>query len=342
MSHNSSTKKKLSLKKTLGYGLLTLLLLAIVAELGLRMVGAILRPSIDKSARDVDDCKSLVFLAMGDSMTFGLGAKRNEAYPMQMIEFLERAYPGTNVKVYNIAIPGANTSEGLHHLEDFFAKNPGAVVDFALLLYGMNNRWNLHDATFWQWDKSAKRDHLAAYVASNFQLNKAVSVATQSGRAALDSVSEKQRRAAKEKELKDYRDILDEHNWDVFFPDFKDDLLVRWIKHDYREFNKEVTRREIQPIWLNYFSPVFDNLNPLIAKAVSEDSAPIIDVEKPSQYYSMRGFFAHDGLHMKAEGYGDVAKRFSEEFVRIYPHETIKEITEKKRLQPLCRLRSRN
>ncbi len=340
MPNDSTPKKKWSHKKKVGYGLLTLILLCVVAELGLRMLGAIFRPDVDKSARNIDDCGSLVFLAVGDSMTFGMGAKRAEAYPMQMIPFLEQAYPGVNIKAYNMAVPGTNSSEGLKNLDEFFEKNPSAAIDFAIVLYGVNNRWNLHAATFWQWDKTAKRDHLAAYLASKFQINKAVSVATQGSRAAVEAVTDEQREAAEERT--DYRKILRETDWDVFFPGFRDDLLVRWIKHDYWKFQTELSERDISPIWLTYFSPRFEHLNPLIIETVGELNEPVFDLEKPADYYALREFFAQDRFHMKAAGYRDVAKRITAEFVRLYPPESIKEKLEKKRMRPICRSRARD
>jgi lysophospholipase L1-like esterase len=316
---------KWPLGKRILYGAVTVLLVLGFGECGLRLAGSVLKPVVDQSGDEVDDCNAIVIIAMGDSMTYGVGAPRDMAYPIQMVPFLKKTYPDIPFKVYNLGLPGSNTSEGLGRLYKFFVKKPHVQPDFAFVLYGVNNRWNLHDASFWDWDQEAKKNHLAAYLASSFQLNKAASVAAQGGAEA----------AAKSRG--DYGVILEKTNWDVFFKSFDDDLLSRWIEHDYTQYNVELSRRHIQPIVLPYFSPRFERLNPLITRIADILKLPQINLEKPAKYYDLRKFFSNDNFHLNRAGYYDISKRLVAELSKMYDRPTLAKRLRKKQSFEICK-----
>jgi lysophospholipase L1-like esterase len=310
--------------RRLGFGVLTLVLLAGMGECGLRVAGAIWRPDVDESA-GVDDCDAVVFLAIGDSMTFGMGAERHEAYPRRFVELFEKAHPGLKAKVYNLGVPGSNTYEGLDRTREFLASNPQARPDFALAMIGINNRWNLHQASFWDFDDSAKRQHLARYIASSFQLGKAASVALQGGEAAQARLRN------------DYKTIHDEKGWSVFFDSFEDDLLRRWIAQDYGEIDTLVRSRGTTLVQLTYFEPRFDDLNPLLRRIADEAGRPLIDLERPESYYRLNRYHSPDNFHLNAKGYRDAARRLLERFGELYDREDLERLLRAKRAAVECR-----
>ncbi|MFO8071789.1 MAG: GDSL-type esterase/lipase family protein [Polyangia bacterium] len=315
-----------SWKKRLAYGALTLVLIVAIGECSLRIAGAVLRPEVDTSSPE-DDCEAIVLIAHGDSMTFGLGAERRQSYPMQLRRLLAERYPGIAFKAHNLSMPGSNTSEGLRRTARFFEKHPRAAPDFSLVMYGVNNRWNLHNASFWEWEKNARRDHLASFIASNFQLGKAISVALQGGE---EKIAEAR---------SDYRGILEDQGWSVFFNSFEDELLSDWISHDLEKFASIAQERGSEPIFLTYFEPRFAHLNPLLTGTADELGVFSIDLERPSRYYVRKKFYCPDLFHLNARGYHDAAKRVLRAFEKHYTREDLeRRLADKQRL-PVCRER---
>jgi lysophospholipase L1-like esterase len=317
---------KRSWKKRLAYGALTLVIVVAIGECGLRIAGAALRPEVDTSSPE-DDCEAIVLIAHGDSMTFGLGAERCQSYPMQLRRLLAERYPGIAFKAHNLGMPGSNTSEGLRRTARFFEKHPRAAPDFSLVMYGVNNRWNLHAASFWEWEENARRDHLASFVASNFQLGKAISVALQGGE---EEIAEAR---------SDYRGILGDQGWSVFFDSFEDELLSDWISHDLERYVSIAQKRGSEPIFLTYFEPRFAHLNPLLTRTADELDVFSIDLERPSRYYVLRKFYSPDLFHLNARGYRDAAARVLRAFEKRYSRQELERRLADKRRLPACRER---
>ncbi|MCP4674173.1 MAG: SGNH/GDSL hydrolase family protein [Deltaproteobacteria bacterium] len=309
-------KRRWSWKTRLAYGAVTIVIILAVGECGLRILQKMHGPEVYQIGDD--GCSTISFLAIGDSMTYGLGAERDEAYPIQFKHFFDKTHLGISAKIHNIGWAGTNTSHGLVRVREFLKHNP-EEIDFAFILYGVNNRWNLNRATFWDWDKSAKSDHLAAYVASDLQLNKAFSLMLQSGHTA----------AAKMRG--DYRAIQKDKGWSVFFDGFDDDLLMRWIAHDFKEIVSLLKSKDIQPVFLTYFAPRFEYLNPFIIHAAEEIGVPAIDLEKPTRFYRRRRMFDSDNFHLNANGYRNVARRLNRAFSKQFDKQKLKPILDAKK-----------
>jgi lysophospholipase L1-like esterase len=298
-------RRPISRKKKVAFSLALLVLLLVLLEGGMRVARFILAPGV-QTAGAADDSRALVFLCVGDSLTYGLGAKRGEAYPVVLAPALQAVYGGLPVKTYNLGMAGISSSHALGRVAEFFRRRPFAKVDYALVLVGVNNRWNLQDASFWQWEDGSREDSPLRHLVSQFQLNKAFSVLAEKTRSIGRPDSEIRGRA--------YKDMLDKHGWDVFFSSFDDPLLARWLEADTLEMTKLLRDHGVEPIFLTYHYGRFPELNPLLQRAAAKAGAGWINTELPMAYYVEARMLDRDQFHLNAKGYRDLARRIAFEF----------------------------
>ncbi|MCC6159782.1 MAG: SGNH/GDSL hydrolase family protein [Deltaproteobacteria bacterium] len=281
-----------------------LLALSLFAEAGLRFNRMRARQQTAQLTIP-DPCKSLIFLTMGDSMTWGLGADHaTQSYPARFPEHFEEHYRLLDAKTVNLGVPGTNTSEGINMLRAFLDVHPDPGIDYALIMYGVNNRWNLHEATFWEWDERARDANYGEYLNSKLQLDKVFKIAAQNRSEAVREVTRTQGGA--------FRRALDEHGWDMFFNSFEDELLSRWIERDLGTLIEILKGIGAQPILLTYHFDRFGHLNDIIRRAADAASVPIVDVEQPMTYYAERRFFDKDFFHLNQDGYDELAARVAD------------------------------
>jgi lysophospholipase L1-like esterase len=262
-----------------------------------------------------DDCRSLVFLTIGDSMTWGLGADHDtESYPARLPEQFERHLRVMPVQAVNIGVPGTSTSEGIHMLERFLDEHPDSRFDYALIMYGINNRWNLHDASFWEWDEAAKSEHYADYLASRLQVDKVLQIARQ--------------REAEDVDLRDlnggdFRMALDDNGWDMFFDSFQDERLATWIAKDLAEIARITKERGMVPIMMTYHYERFGHLNDLIRRTARDNNIALLDIEKDSGYWALRMLYDKDWFHLNAKGYDHLAGIVADRFMEVVGRDAV-------------------
>jgi len=325
-------KYQLTLGKKIGFIVLLCLMLLVVAEGILRLVKMIMQPPVMVGG-DAKDCDGIVFVCFGDSMTFGLGAYGNESYPMQLVPFFHESYPGIRIKVYNNGIPGFNTSEGIDKINDFFKSAPDARPDYAFILYGINNRWNLQGATFWEWDKLAKKENYFEYLTGKLQLKKTFKVFSMNEEAAIEK--------ARHTSGGSYRKMLEKHGWNMFFNTFDDELLSRWIAYDLLAMAKLFRKHGVEPILLTYHFPIFPELNVLIRKTAFIGRLHLIDIEKPTEFYNSQKMFAKDKYHLNGKGYNYLAQQVIHQFSTFYEPPEINQKLMLKKQSPPCKKKLR-
>lgn len=81
-------------------------------------------------------------LCLGDSYTYGVGAKRGYSYPRQLQTLLDETSK-CKVQVINRGVPGMNSDYIRAHFKESLLKYRPHVV---LFLAGINNHWNATDA----------------------------------------------------------------------------------------------------------------------------------------------------------------------------------------------------
>ena len=325
---NGEPKRRISWTKRILFLLILLALLTLFAECGLRVVRKVIRPAPQEQGA-ADPCEAVVFVCVGDSMTFGLGAEKPASYPGQISRFFSQRYPKIPVKAYNLGISGSNTSEGISQVRTFFARHKHKFADYALILYGVNNRWNLHNATFWEWDKDARQKNYGDFLASKLQLNKVFQVAVRN--------RSEQLRLAQRTHGETYRGMLDDKGWDVFFSGFDDELLSEWIDHDLGRIEQLFRTNGAEPIFLTYHYPRFPHLNELIRRIAKKRGVALIDLEKPIKFYSTQKMLDEDNFHLNAKGYQSLARRIIRDFGKNHSRDQVAERLEEKLASGRCK-----
>ncbi len=146
MSLRSIIKKMFFL---LSRGLFFLLLV----EIGLQ----IMMPIYDSKMlhdKQNGDKKTFRIYCFGDSFTFGDGASPKDSYPRQLERVLN-ARSGMDYEVYNLGIPGGNSSQVSKYFHKILLKykNP----DLIIIRVGVNDCWNFSDHDFLSVDRDKKR-----------------------------------------------------------------------------------------------------------------------------------------------------------------------------------------
>lgn len=144
MSNNN--KKLLFLRKRFAYAILIIVTAICLIESGLRIGGYIvlkLNPPLN-SITKIKDKSKVVILCLGDSYTFGIGAAYQYSYPRQLERILNERFSGSSYEVYNLGIPGSNSSQLVNNMQDNVDKYD---PDILIVMTGRNDTWNLTDAT---------------------------------------------------------------------------------------------------------------------------------------------------------------------------------------------------
>lgn len=126
--------------------LVWLFCLLLLTEISLRALGRLYsrKPSLAETSNN----QTFNIVCIGDSFTYGVGVEAAYSYPRQLERMLNNANLNKRFKVFNLAVPGSNSSQHLKCLEDLLGRYKG--LDLAIILTGANDRWNLDDSNIYK------------------------------------------------------------------------------------------------------------------------------------------------------------------------------------------------
>ncbi|MDD4909336.1 MAG: GDSL-type esterase/lipase family protein [Candidatus Omnitrophica bacterium] len=130
-------------KKALSFIFITLSTIFLL-EAGLRSGGyLVLKFNPPSQSGRLKQGGETVILCLGDSFTFGVGAAYQDSYPRQLEGMLKERFPRKSIKVYNLGIPGSNSSQLESGLQrDIDKYHP----DLVIVMSGRNDIWNMAGA----------------------------------------------------------------------------------------------------------------------------------------------------------------------------------------------------
>jgi lysophospholipase L1-like esterase len=111
-----------------------------IVELGFRAAALVYRPGLAEP-----DPAAYRILCLGDSSTYGQGASNPArfSYPRQLERILREANPEKRIQVFNLGLPGINSSQARTRLAFFLPKISPHLV---LVCVGINDAWNLEQS----------------------------------------------------------------------------------------------------------------------------------------------------------------------------------------------------
>lgn len=122
-----------------------LLLLTLLIEIELKVLVYALNLTIMRASTAITGETVYKIYCFGDSYTFGDGAMPKDSYPRQL-ERLLNAEARIKFKVFNLGIPGANSSQALSYMKYILTKY--AKPDLVIIRAGVNDCWNFSGSNF--------------------------------------------------------------------------------------------------------------------------------------------------------------------------------------------------
>lgn len=124
----------------------SLLLLLFVVEFSLRILGYFFSRMTNLDAHQKNQTFNI--FCLGDSFTYGLGVETAYTYPKQLETLLNNSKLSKRFKVFNLAVPGSNSSQHLKYLDGILKKYKRP--DLIIVLTGANDAWNLADSNIYK------------------------------------------------------------------------------------------------------------------------------------------------------------------------------------------------
>jgi lysophospholipase L1-like esterase len=120
---------------------LALLALAVLAEIGLRVAGAVyLRRLQTEPPGEPGEVR---VVCLGESSTAGLWTKPEDSYPAQLERALREAWPDARIRVVVPPHIGQNTSQIANRLGGYLSRHKPRLV---IVMSGYNNEWSLAES----------------------------------------------------------------------------------------------------------------------------------------------------------------------------------------------------
>ncbi len=149
--------------KSLFLAVISTIVVLLLFELALFLSGELYYASRLKNTVKIGLDKNIVkILCLGDSFTFGMGARKEYAYPKQLERRLnENKFENKKYVVFNVGVPGNTSSKLLNHLEeDLQAFSP----DIIIVLIGMNDRFCIEETNYFLFKHKGLINRLLYYL----------------------------------------------------------------------------------------------------------------------------------------------------------------------------------
>ena len=125
----------------------------------LRIGGYLLSKKVDLREAQSEDFN---IICLGDSFTYGISTESIYAYPAQLERMLNGAHLSRNFKVFNLGVPGSNSSQQLRYLKSIFSKYKN--INLVIVLTGANDNWNFADSNIYELTKKGNRRNGSATI----------------------------------------------------------------------------------------------------------------------------------------------------------------------------------
>lgn len=158
--------------KRIGFAFVYIICFLVQVELTLRILGYFYSQKTDLDK--IGDKQIFSVVCLGDSFTYGWGVETVYTYPKQLEKMLNNGNLNKRFKVFNLAVPGSNSSQHLKYLEEIL--NKYRKPDLIILLTGANDSWNLADSNIYRFiNKDKEKSNLVIKLKiflSNFRIYK--------------------------------------------------------------------------------------------------------------------------------------------------------------------------
>lgn len=244
-------------------------------------------------------------VCIGDSFTYGWGVDRQNTYPKQLEAVLNGHMAGRmKFKVFNLGIPGSNSSQHLILVREIAASNN--KPDLIILLTGANDAWNLADSNLYefsrQWQARGYPTIKIRTMLSNLKIYKMLKV-----------IFLNMRGITKESGIDTFKIIPKYENIDV-------DILKKLLGYNLTKIIDICKDNEVKIVLQNY--PRGDLYGKSDIEAISlANTAPFVDnyrnFNRELAMVKLRDLFLYDNSHPNERGYRIMAVGLSESIAQM-------------------------
>lgn len=277
------------------------------AEITLRTLGYLY--SNKPSFKGLYNTKDFSIICLGDSFTYGWGVSTDDSYPRQLERMLNQNNPRMHFKVFNLGVPGSNSSQQLLYLENTLGRYK--EIDLAIILTGANDYWNFADSNIYKFMNHQKDTDLTdirlKIFLSNFRIYKMLKI-----------ISLNLKRKVPESRLVPSRfDIVrDYKNND----NIEGNAFRRLIEYNLSQMIHLARSYSAGIILQNY--PIGDLSGGVLKNTAGKFSVPFVDnfslFREQLKKRNVRDLFIYDNSHPNAEGYKIMVEELYKIIVKNY------------------------
>jgi len=299
---------------------LTILLICLVLEIGLRITGYIYlsKSYIEAYTVQCNNSKgeNINIVCLGESSTEGLWVKWEDSYPKQLENKLRQFYSNNNIKVIVPPHMGQNTSQVANRINRYISLYKPKLI---ILMVGCNNTWSFAESHIIKFMTKFNKENLkvrALLVLDNFRLFKVLRYVYIKFVAKCKSIPNR-----------DYLFFAFGHPeyvlpetaiWPYFFEKLNRKAFVELWKFDVRYIIQEAKLHDVKVVLMTYhINPMrYISINDYIAMAEEQGILLIrndISFDPLIKRGVINNFVLWDNWHPNKLGYSIIANNIFEE-----------------------------